>query len=517
MVDTGADATASGVRDDRYDRYAEAHVQGLKDNVSQQQGTEAAVGALLQQLLANAVTEWSDGTDVQFSLRRFGSRAYGVALPRSDLDLVCELVLPGEWLRDVDEAFCDWDITAQFLAIVLSRLEGEKRCGSINDAIQGKATISFSFDGQLPVDLTAHIGPQAHTPSEMTAFVRSTLDELPYVVRHLASLVVDFTKKRDVCVDRGAVGRRLKGIHWILLVIAWWRAHPGDADNGRNLFNSMRRFLLFFGAFSFESAVIDPAGPTPILSRDRVAIHRHVGVVWMRSPLRDHSLLERVDEEEVNRVQEVLRAAVTELDACPPGALPTFLLRDRRAPAKLDTPDIAFFRADGCEQGFILAVFCQDKSMTIFQQARDLCTNALRGRTVQEAKLHDTTLSNAVAACWDGAVSDSCVVLTVASTSPGQPRIQTLGVGWSSEKRMRAAYLALAVTLSARPLSQHNPALQYLSLAASQTFSAMTQAVRRNFPEDGGRWMCPSCDETNRAERTRCNGCLRPRPPLWVS
>ena len=61
------------------------------------------------------------------------------------------------------------------------------------------------------------------------------------------------------------------------------------------------------------------------------------GEMWMRDPLGvQDNILDRVNNEEINRIRAVLHAIVAELGACPPGGLPIFLTRPR-------TPDMAFF------------------------------------------------------------------------------------------------------------------------------------------------------------------------------
>merc|ERR1719215_2173066 len=91
----------------------------------------------------------------------------------------------------------------RLLENILERLQADGSCSCVKDVIERKTTIEFRFAG-LHVDLTACIGSasETHSPSRFSHFVKSSFEELPAIVGHVAHLVVDCVKRAGACHSR---------------------------------------------------------------------------------------------------------------------------------------------------------------------------------------------------------------------------------------------------------------------------------------------------------------------------
>jgi hypothetical protein len=191
------------------------------------------------------------------ALSRFGSRAFGglYALDSSDLDVVCSLNFhgpvrnPESWLREM-----------------LPVLERDHRCKVISgkDCIDAKTSIELEMFGNK-VGYTACLGSaaEAHLQSQVSALVHGALQMLPLTGRRLVRLIVDWAKRAGVAWDRdGKIGQRLKGVHWALMVIAWWKE---TSPEGCALETCLYGFVSFFAAFPYTDFQVAATELKPFL------------------------------------------------------------------------------------------------------------------------------------------------------------------------------------------------------------------------------------------------------------
>jgi hypothetical protein len=113
--------------------------------------------------------------------------------------------------------------------MLLERMEQQldlnSKCTTVK-LVATKKTIEFRLC-KLQVDFTVQESwvHKFHAPSRTTAAIFNALRMPPPVARDLAALAVDCLKSAAVAWNRKtSVGRKLKGVHWLLLIIAWLRA-----------------------------------------------------------------------------------------------------------------------------------------------------------------------------------------------------------------------------------------------------------------------------------------------------
>ena len=105
------------------------------------------------------------------------------------------------------------------------QLDLNSKCTTVK-LVATKKTIELRVC-KLQVDLTVQESwvHKFHAPSRTTAPIFNALRMPPPVARDLAALTVDCLKSAAVAWNRKtSVGRKLKGVHWLLLIIAWLRA-----------------------------------------------------------------------------------------------------------------------------------------------------------------------------------------------------------------------------------------------------------------------------------------------------
>jgi len=295
--------------------------------------------------IAGAPWQWQwEGVQQPFVLKRFGSRSSGYALPSSDLDIVCELQ-PNR-LGAQRHAVGTME---PLLYAVQRSLQGDPRCSAVVDGVDYKATVSFKFEAQLIVDCTACVGHAnfGHAPSQISNAVRVALDRLHSRVREFSLLLVDKVKQAGACWDRrGPVGVRLKAVHWILLAIAWWRAHELQCQEA-SLHCCLQQFFNFYALFSFEDYCITALRGRPFNKRDQALASE---VMWLADPQSyQRNLLGRVTTSELSRIRELLSRICTSLEI--PALLFVAPLRERW---KLHTGGCSNWAHTACESAFKL-------------------------------------------------------------------------------------------------------------------------------------------------------------------
>ena len=164
-----------------------------------------------------------------FRLPMFGSRRYGAALPSSDIDLVLEL----KWDESLNQTQQD-DQIYHLLNYFYERFKHAPLITQLLNISEQKSTLSFRIESivySIKVDLTCCMGlaEYNHRPSQVTECIKSMLSGLDDGGRAMVRLTVDCMKRNHLCWNRkGAIGKQMKAVHWVLFVIAWLK---GSTDN----------------------------------------------------------------------------------------------------------------------------------------------------------------------------------------------------------------------------------------------------------------------------------------------
>ena len=129
-----------------------------------------------------------------YTVRRFGSRCYGVALPSSDIDIVVELP------RNIYQHGISG---RSFLECALRLIRADPDCSDV-DWIKDNMTIKLQY-ASLMVDLTVYRGDASlgHGATMTTMKVKRKLDEFPVALRQLCLVVVDWAKTSGTCWNSG--------------------------------------------------------------------------------------------------------------------------------------------------------------------------------------------------------------------------------------------------------------------------------------------------------------------------
>ena len=308
------------------DRLLNDHADKLRTIVAAQDRAIVPLKSILRILLQQIIVPAGCHCGYEpwpFDVHRFGSRVYGMALPSSDLDLVC-MMWPHHsgGLGPAPLSVSQSAILSikTLLVAMLERLKNRPDCTGINNAIDYKWTISFCFEGRMRVDFTVHLGDanpeHVHQPSAITEATHIALTTLPDHVRILTLLVVVMAKRQGICFDgKGAIGDKLKTIHWTLLVIAFWRATGKNSTMG--LAFELRAFCAHIRHMPFERVAVDAlrSGSAPFSMR---GINELTGPVWIRDPLAPgRNLGIRVTEGSLQAIRLGLHACQRQLQSAP--------------------------------------------------------------------------------------------------------------------------------------------------------------------------------------------------------
>ena len=260
-----------------------AHLARLRALVNSQRPAQDFIKSLLAMMVQDALSTTWEGqpneAEIPFKLEFFGSRRSEVALPSSDVDIVC--ILP-------QEIYCFLS-KKHFLSRMLQWIEREPLCTSVKDACKAKSTVEFKCAG-MKVDFTAHVGDWVgHTPLALTWHLKELLDQLPQLIRDLCLLTIDWAKRTGACFKgKGSIGTRLKGVHWLLLTLSFVLAPPTLDKNSHSDAAPLllRQLFEFYGTCAFENRAVD----SRVLRKNMTEIpfrHREVDAVamWLHCPL----------------------------------------------------------------------------------------------------------------------------------------------------------------------------------------------------------------------------------------
>ena len=275
--------------------HAEQYLEWLKGVLSGQRQAEEAVENMVR-VFVSGVANWAPVT----SLQRFGSRFYGLQVPSSDVDIVLQLQEGSS--RDL------------FLGDLRPLLKEGERCTSIKSVISRKHTIELRMSG-LRIDLTACCGsPQkVHGPTQMSEFVKAELASLRPEIVDVAHLVVDCAKRGHACHSnkKEAIAEQLKGIHWILFVLAWSRSMSSFLQEA-SIGELTRQCFLHYLTFPFFQYTIDARQTTSYCNRMPGA------PMWLIDPLRpDHNLLEHISQSSLDSLRERIYSLLKEMSMHP--------------------------------------------------------------------------------------------------------------------------------------------------------------------------------------------------------
>ena len=147
------------------------------------------------------------------------------------------------------------------------------KCTEVHDVINHHYTITFKFSGMY-VDFSWDC-VDTHTPTIMKRWLMDRLRGLPPIARDFFKILVDIVKDTNACYSRikGFVKNRLKGIHWLLLGMAWWSAEDqklrrsSESLERCGLEELVSRCLLFYARFEFENFTVDFSADIPFRER----------------------------------------------------------------------------------------------------------------------------------------------------------------------------------------------------------------------------------------------------------
>ena len=285
---------------------SESHLDLLKRLVASQRPAQDFIKALLEMMVrATLSTTWEGqptGVNLPFKLEFFGSRRYGVPLPSSDVDIVC--ILPEEFHIVLSKKV--------FLSRMLHWIKREPLCTRVTDACKHKSTVEFRCAG-MKVDFTLHVGDDlSHSPLALTLKLKQLLDSLPQLVRDLCLLTIDWAKRSGACFKgKGPIGKMLKGVHWLLLTLAFVLA-PRENPLPEAAPLLLQKLFVFYSKFKFEQRIVD-ANVLWKSTTENPFPHRvaDTASMWLRCPLdATRNLAEHVDTDFLTHTRKLLLEGV---------------------------------------------------------------------------------------------------------------------------------------------------------------------------------------------------------------
>ena len=91
----------------------------------------------------------------------------------------------------------------------------------------------------------------------------------------MVRLTVDCMKRNHLCWNRkGAIGKQMKAVHWVLFVIAWLKGSTDDdpgtvqlASSASPLSSRLMELVSFFQRFKFDEFAVDASMPLGFVPR----------------------------------------------------------------------------------------------------------------------------------------------------------------------------------------------------------------------------------------------------------
>ena len=143
----------------------------------------------------------------------FGSRVSGYALLSSDQD-TCMVLPPASEINMSGD-----QLLHRMREILKDRRADFEFATQITDAIAAKSTLSLKIFG-LKMDITYwHTGTKRHGAMATTALVSGLIRNLESEQQEAITLFVDWAKHNQVCVCNSPVRKRLKAVHWVMVIV----------------------------------------------------------------------------------------------------------------------------------------------------------------------------------------------------------------------------------------------------------------------------------------------------------
>ena len=173
----------------------------------------------------------------KLSLHLFGSEAYGVQLPSSDVDVVGIISNVGTADLEAREAFLSFQ--RALLQILFFWLRTEDGVSNVSEHIDWKSTVVYRIHG-VKVDLSLSDHASEHRGHSLSVYVAECLGKLRSQrvcprVQEACRVLVAWAKEQGICAD-GNVSRTkstygaLKTVHWVLLCIVALQRHSVHAQ-----------------------------------------------------------------------------------------------------------------------------------------------------------------------------------------------------------------------------------------------------------------------------------------------
>jgi len=439
---------------------AETHSQCIEGQVALQEPVQREFELIVHDAIANVVASWQQSRGLvvgPVGLKRFGSRQYMCALPGSDFDLVCEMppqmvshMVDASWIHDSRAIVKAHQL---FLQSLLHEIVRNRSCELVKDAIDGKITFVIRYR-QLSIDVTATASPadDTHSPYRLTACINSALDELPPNARRLAQLITDVVKHNRACVNGGRVSQYLKGVHWVLLVIAWWRLRVKPVDGYHKALGTLLHDVCqYYAELAFETTTISATSATPFMARSNSTMQSPIVLL---DPIRtSRNLSTHIDSHGVSHIRDTLSRCCQRFLSSPN----EFWQRQWKTQQVLvghfeNLPKVValWHERDG-EWTPTLCVLCNEKTDALYQVASNLCSNVLssclgRFDSLREEDVLDEKITTTIASLGAGFNTHVRQIVVQGGELNG---LTTFGAGDAVMKRSRASKLSLAAFIRA--------------------------------------------------------------------
>ena len=212
-----------------------------------------------------------------------------------------------------------------FLRLFHRKLADDNRFEISDDpdgAIAHKVTVEFRARG-IAFDVTACVGApeRFHDQSKQGDILWKEIEGKP-LLADVTLCVVDWAKRcADAVHSKGRVQGRLKGIHWFLMVLAWWKDRGEALSNrsGANVDMLVLDALSTFRDLRFDVYKIVPFAERPFAERfaDRLIGQDAEKPIVLINPFegvwKGTNLAAKVSQESAVRIKDALRSACKHL------------------------------------------------------------------------------------------------------------------------------------------------------------------------------------------------------------
>ena len=238
----------------------------MQEHISAAGHAQTLLKNLWNDMVPRIMREKCSATLPRLSLHVFGSEAYSVQLPSSDVDVVGIISNVGTANLEKEEAFLSFQRT--LLHILFFWLHTENGVSNVSEHIDWKSTVVYRIHG-VKVDLSLSDHASEHRGHSLSVYVAECLDELSSQcvcprVHEACRVLVEWAKEQGICAD-GNVSRTiskygaLKTIHWVLLCILALSKHIGNVQEAvpDDLCRAASKMAEGINSMPLESHLID--------------------------------------------------------------------------------------------------------------------------------------------------------------------------------------------------------------------------------------------------------------------